>query len=212
MLDQVRSKTQGKGGTVYDLVVFDVGGVLVQLTGLPQLIEWTGLNPDELRERWLGMEAVRAFESGLQTWEQFAPRVLGELKIPLSVEEFRREMQGWMNDLFPEVGPIVRAVKRRHLVACLCNMNPVQWPAVRDQLGIGALFEHQFVSYELGLVKPDLPIYQYVAEKMGVPSERVVYFDDSRPNVEGAQRAGWSAYLVKGTQELKQRLVLLGLL
>lgn len=202
----------GSQNTSYDLVVFDVGGVLVQLTGLPQLIAWTGLNPDELRERWLGMEAVRAFESGLLTWEQFAPRVLGELRIPLTVEEFRGEMEGWMNDLFPDVEPIVQAVKRRHLVACLCNMNPVQWPAIRDQLGIGALFEHQFVSYELGLVKPDLSIYRHVEEKMAVDSHRVVFFDDSRPNVVAANEAGWSAFLVRGTQELKQKLSTLGLL
>ena len=198
--------------TSYDLVVFDVGGVLVQLTGLPQLIEWTGLNPDELRERWLGMEAVRAFESGLLPWEEFAPRVLEELKISLSVEEFRGEMQGWMQESFPEVEPIVQAVKRRHLVACLCNMNPVQWPAVRDQLGIGALFEHQFVSYELGLVKPDLSIFRHVEEKMAVDSHRVVFFDDSQANVEGAIKAGWSAFLVRGTQELKQKLSTLRLL
>ncbi|MBI2505661.1 MAG: HAD family phosphatase [Candidatus Latescibacteria bacterium] len=199
-------------GGPYDLVVFDVGGVLVQLTGMSQLIEWTGLSPDELRERWLGMEAVRAFESGFLTYEQFAPQVIAELRIPRSVEDFRLEMAGWMRSPFPEAEELVRAVGRRHTVACLCNMNPVQWQAVRDQLGIGALFENQFVSYELGMVKPDLPIYQHVAERMGVPSERVVFFDDSRPNIEGAQRAGWSAYLVRGTQELKQRLVLLGLL
>lgn len=204
--------TDTQVGSQYDLAVFDVGGVLVQLTGLPQLIEWTGLTPDELRERWLGMEAVRSFESGFLTWEKFAPQVLGELKIPLSVEEFRVEMQGWMNDLFPEVEPILQAVKRRHTVACLCNMNPVQWPAVRDQLGIGALFEHQFVSYEIGLVKPDLSIYKHVREKLAVDPQRVVFFDDSQANVEGALKAGWSAHLVRGTQELKQKLSTLGLL
>ena len=194
------------------MVVFDVGGVLVQLTGMSQLIEWTGLNPDELRERWLGMEAVRAFESGYLTYEQFAPQVIAELGIPRSAEDFRVEMEGWMRTPFPEAAEIVQAVKRRHPVACLCNMNPLQWPAVRDHLGIGKLFEHQFVSYELGMVKPDLPIYQFVAERMGVPPGRVVFFDDSHPNVTGAQHAGWSAHLVRGTQELKQKLVDLDLL
>ena len=40
---------------------------------------------------------------------------------------------------------------------------------------------------------------------------RVVFFDDTRANVDGALGCGWSAHLTRGTGELRKKLVALDL-
>lgn len=47
-----------------------------------------------------------------------------------------------------------------------------------------------FVSYELGLLKPDKAIYQSVLAKLNVKPEEVIFIDDKRENVEAAKSLG----------------------
>ena len=47
-----------------------------------------------------------------------------------------------------------------------------------------------FVSYRLGLLKPDIKIYQKVLERLQVPPEAVVFVDDKPVNVQAAQTLG----------------------
>lgn len=48
------------------LVLFDVGGVLVELSGIEVMLGWLGRSTpvDELWRRWLHSESVRRFETG----------------------------------------------------------------------------------------------------------------------------------------------------
>ncbi|SDU83733.1 putative hydrolase of the HAD superfamily [Microlunatus sagamiharensis] len=76
----------------------------------------------------------------------------------------------------------------------------------------GRWVDDWFFSAELGLAKPDAAIYAAVTSALGVPGERVVFFDDRQVNVDAALRAGWDAYLwtsAAGVQETLHRLGLL---
>ena len=194
------------------LVVFDVGGVLVKLTGMPDLMKLTGLSPDEIRDKWICLEVVRAFESGLISYGEFGSEVIAELRLPLTVSSFRGVLRSWMGELFPQAEAIVSATGRKNTVACLCNMNSVQWPGIRDQLGVGRWFDHAFLSHEMGKVKPDMSTYEHVSERMGVEPASIVFFDDTQANVDGAISCGWAAHRVQGTEELRPKLMELDLM
>ena len=47
-----------------------------------------------------------------------------------------------------------------------------------------------FVSYELGLLKPDKAIYQSVLARLNAMPEEVIFIDDKRENVEAAKSLG----------------------
>ena len=54
-------------------------------------------------------------------------------------------------------------------------------------------FDEIILSSEVGLVKPDVRIYQLAAERLGVETSACVFIDDLEKNVAGAARAGMSA-------------------
>ena len=60
-----------------DAIVFDIGGVLVELSGVAQMLEWCGgtLGEEELWRRWLSSPGVRRFESGQSNAAEFARAV-----------------------------------------------------------------------------------------------------------------------------------------
>jgi HAD superfamily hydrolase (TIGR01493 family) len=189
-----------------DVVVFDIGGVLVKLGGMAKFVKWTGQTPDQIKSRWLSFDAVKEFESGRRSFRLFASAVIEEFGLPIGADELRHEMQSWMGEIFDGAQEIVAMTRTQRRVACLCNANEIQWPRVRDDLGLGQWFSHQFVSHEIGLVKPDPEIYRHVERELGVSPGQISFFDDSMPNVEGATRAGWNAYHVRRTEELRNRL------
>jgi HAD superfamily hydrolase (TIGR01509 family) len=46
------------------------------------------------------------------------------------------------------------------------------------------------ISAEIGLVKPDLEIYQWLVSQLGIKPAKAVFVDDFLHNVEGARAAG----------------------
>ena len=70
-------------------------------------------------------------------------------------------------------------------------------------------FKKIFVSYELGLRKPDEEAFYAVAEAIGEPIHQILFFDDSPENVAVASRLGMQIVEVKTVQDVKERLELL---
>ena len=64
-------------GDPVEMVLFDLGGVLLQLQGVPSMRKLSGISSDhELWSRWLGCPWVRRFESGTCSDEEFARGVV----------------------------------------------------------------------------------------------------------------------------------------
>ena len=74
------------------------------------------------------------------------------------------------------------------------------------------LFDRYYFSDEIGLVKPEREIFEYVISDLNVTPGRIAFFDDTPINVEGARQAGMNAYQTDGVDELGARLRTLGVL
>src|SRR5262245_27170153 len=72
------------------VVLFDVGGVLVELSGLTLLQSWLDnrMTEEQIYSFWLTSPVVRAFETGKMPAEAFGERLVAELKLPVNGEEF----------------------------------------------------------------------------------------------------------------------------
>lgn len=54
-------------------------------------------------------------------------------------------------------------------------------------------FDHLFLSYEIGMEKPDQRIFKYVVEKIPQMKEEILFVDDRQSNVDAAKSFGISA-------------------
>ncbi|EPE99481.1 HAD family hydrolase [Rhizobium grahamii] len=66
------------------------------------------------------------------------------------------------------------------------------------------------VSGDVGLIKPDIAIYETHAKSFGLNPGATIFIDDSAPNVEGAKAAGWDAVLFTGADKLRADLAARG--
>ena len=61
----------------------------------------------------------------------------------------------------------------------------------------------------MGLRKPEPPAFEAIASEIGVPLERILFFDDTRVNVEGALAIGMQAVLVRSIADVEQAVAAL---
>jgi putative hydrolase of the HAD superfamily len=67
---------------------------------------------------------------------------------------------------------------------------------------LGDFFEAYYVSGELGLLKPQPEIYQYVLSDLGISAAEAVFTDDREVNVRGAQTLGITSHVFTGATAL----------
>jgi glucose-1-phosphatase len=63
-------------------------------------------------------------------------------------------------------------------------------------------FREILLSSAIGLRKPDAAAYDHVVKAIGVPAERIVFFDDLVENVEGARTRGLIAVHVTSPDDV----------
>ncbi len=196
----------------YDLVLFDLGGLLVNPGGMRQFMELTGLDPEEIRRRWLDDESLISYETGQMTDLEFAEHLVSAWRLPFKAEAFLEEMRSWPSELYPGARELLEQAKQRLPTGCLTNTNPILWPKIRDDLGLGLLLDHHFVSFEMGYVKPAGEVYDYVVNRTGLQPGRILFFDDLEANVKGGRQAGFDSYRVDNVTQIREIMVMKGII
>lgn len=190
-----------------EVVLLDLGGVLMDFGGLGRLGALTGRPDDEaLRADWAGSWWVRAFERGACDPDSFARHVVAEWGIALSPADFVDDFRRWSAGPFPGAIDLVRSLGEAVAVGCLTNTNPVHWQQHLDRWGLVEHFDWRFASHELGLMKPDPAVYEHVVQVVGAAPERMLFLDDSDANVLAARAAGMRAERVRGLDEVRTAL------
>jgi 2-haloacid dehalogenase len=59
------------------------------------------------------------------------------------------------------------------------------------------------VSGEIGLIKPDMAIYEHHSNTHSLDPAACLFFDDSPKNVDGARNAGWKAELFTDAKQMR---------
>jgi glucose-1-phosphatase len=194
-------------GEPVELVLFDLGGVLIDLLGVPAMLELTGIeSEEELWRRWLTCRWVRRFESGGCSETEFAAGVVADWQLGLSPAAFLEAFRNWPAGPLPGAAELVAQTRAGVATGCFSNTNALHWHDHIATWPLSHLFDHRFLSFELGLLKPDTAAFAHVARLLGVPAGRVLFIDDNAVNVAGAAAAGFQAARAVGVDEARQRL------
>lgn len=196
------------------VVLFDVGGVLVELGGVETLLGWlgSGATVEQLWPVWLRSPAVRAFEGGRIEPLAFARAIVSELNLSIAPEVFLESFAAWPTRPYPGALELVASIPERYQRALLSNSNPLHWPRVIDGMALGSRFDHCFSSHLTGKLKPDAEAFEHVAQALGCEPSEVLFLDDNQLNVDAARAIGMQADRARGVEESQQALRRAGVL
>jgi putative hydrolase of the HAD superfamily len=201
------------GPGVIEAIVFDLGGVLIELAGVEQMLAWCPELPDTagLWRRWLGSPAVRRYETGGATREEFAAAIGAEFHLPVDGATFLAAFERWPRALYPGATALLAELAPRYRLASASNTNELHWERFRRDWSLDAHFHHNFPSHEVGSLKPDVAYFGHVIAALGVPAARVLFVDDNAINVEAAASLGIVARRVAGVDGVRRVLAELGM-
>jgi glucose-1-phosphatase len=198
----------------FDLLVFDLGGVLVENVGAERLSAWmsTPATPEELWRIWLTSPTVRAFESGTLPAAQFAAGVIAELFLPVRPDEFLTEFAACVTQLYPGALDLLRHLSQSYRLASLSNTNDIHWHRCLYEMELATVFHYHFPSHKTGRLKPDRAAFEYVIQYTGCRPERTLFVDDNQLNVDSAAAVGMVARRTVGMREVQEVLREAGIL
>ncbi len=200
-----------------EVVLFDLGGVLIELGGMGDMASFAN-EPDEskLWRRWLECPWVRRYERGLCDSQSFAQGMVDSWAMDVSAEEFLEAFTSWPRGLFPGARELIQSIDVGNdnglEIACFSNTNELHADRDADRFGIGELFETRFFSHEMGMLKPDREAFEFVVAALGRPADAILFLDDNEINVRGARAAGLRAERASGLDESRAILAKNGLL
>lgn len=202
-----------------NLVVFDLGGVMIQirhrwsevLAELGYMVP-EGFDQDRLGEHRL----LTAFQEGQLGENDFLVALAGEFGLTISQAErahghiLDREYEGALE--------LVRDIKACGIpVYCLSNTNALHYREFfSGRFPVCEAFDTLLASHRLGMGKPDPRIYRHVEDVSGFKGAQIAFYDDAEKNVAAALAAGWHAETVDPEGDppgfIRQSLAGLGLL
>ena len=167
---------------------------------------------EELWQRWLSSPWVRRFERGQCSADEFAAGLVAEWELGIPADAFLESIRNWPGETMPGATALLADVQREMPIGCLSNINALHWETQFDASPIFDVFDYRFLSFELGMVKPDSELFEHIGLSLPVPRARVLFLDDNARNVDAATAAGFTAVAVRGVDEARQALVVAGVL
>ena len=196
------------------VLLFDLGGVLVEFSGVRDIAPLLkrAASEAEIVERWRSCPHTEAFGLGRVSRADFAERFIRDWDLDLPPEHFLQAFRAWSKGLLPGARELLESLRPRFRLAALSNSNELHWERNAADLGVNELFEVAISSHQVGFYKPDPRIYQAALDRLGVPPDAVMFFDDAPANVAAAAALGMRAFQVNGVEGVRERLVAEGLL
>lgn len=198
-----------------DALLFDLGRVVINFDVKRTLAAWAahaGREPDELVARFVQDEAFWNYETGKLSDSEF----FGVLRTTLGVKISDAQLLDGWNATFigemPGIEPLLQRAAQHLPLYAFSNTNAAH--EVHFSQLFAAILRHFrkiFLSSTIGLRKPHAEAYDHVVQQIGVPAERIVFFDDLIENVEGARARGLRAVHVRSSADVADALTALGL-
>jgi putative hydrolase of the HAD superfamily len=197
-----------------DALLFDLGRVVIDIDFNKALACWAGYagcEPAHLLGRFARDEIYQRHETGSIGDAEFFASLRRSLGIDLTDAQF---LEGW-NAVFagemPGIGSLLTRAGAQVPLYAFSNTNNAHVAhfsrAYAEVLGH---FREIFLSSAIGLRKPDAAAYDHVVQAIGVPAQRIVFFDDLPENIDGARARGLTAVHVTSPDDVAHALATLG--
>jgi HAD superfamily hydrolase (TIGR01509 family) len=194
--------------------IFDLGNVVIKvdLSAVPRrLAEITGLSGEKVAEALLDGGRRDLLEVGRLSMEEYYRQVIASLGRPISYEEFDRAWNTIYCGVCNGIEEMLVGLRKTIRMVALTNTNAghADW-WTREYAGVVGKFEKVFMSYEMGVAKPQPECFQRVIDYLSLKPAEVVFVDDSPANVQAAVAMGMKGIIARSTSQISRELAAMG--
>lgn len=194
----------------YNAIIFDLGGVILNLNYLLTINEFKRLGIDNSNVFYSKSQQSNIFNQ-LEIGAISSKVFINNIKkiIPKSTE--KELIYAWnlmLLDL-PKVRlDYIKALKKKYKIFLLSNTNAIHINAIKSKLGpqewinFYNLFDKVYFSHIIGIRKPDQEAFKIILKENRLNPKEVLFIDDSLQHIKAAKKLGLNYYHLKFGDEL----------
>src|SRR5690554_5822555 len=195
-----------------EFLIFDMGNVIIDIDIARTIKEFkTALEENEF------LLADDFMKSALHT--DFETGTIGEREFRNGIRSaFKREWEDqWIDsawntlllDIPKERVELLKSLRKNSKLYLLSNTNSIHFKIVEEIYKAEhggstfvSLFDRIFLSYEMGLRKPDKRIYEQIVKDIGAKPGQCLFFDDTEENLATAKEVGLKTHHINHPKAL----------
>lgn len=196
-------------------LLFDLGGVVIDIDLQRMLRHWlphSRLSLEQMHRRLHPDRAYRQHERGELPDRTYMAHLAKVFELETDLDNVA---QGWNAMLVDQIDATLDLIERiRRDIPChaFSNTSAIHHGVWSSRFPrVTTIFDRLFLSFELGLRKPDREAFHAVSDALGLEPGEILFFDDTAENVVGARRAGLQGVHVSGPADVGRALGNLGL-
>lgn len=194
-------------------IIFDFGGVIINIDydATIRAFEELGIdNFDELYSQAAQSDLFNDIETGKISAQHFINGLLHLLPKGISPNKVVSAWNAMILDIPADRIELLLSLKGKYQIYLLSNTNSLhianavrKWDRISDK-SIHTVFDHVYLSHEMGMRKPNIEIFQTVCKEQGLNPETTLFIDDSIQHIEGAKKAGLNTYYLSSDLEIHE--------
>ena len=189
----------------YNTIVFDLGNTVIRFDhsiSAKKIANLFKLDSKKIYDAFFDSEITRAFDRGMLSPRQFHREASDLLGIKLPYKDFANI---WA-DIFWEdesVCRLVRELKGKYRLFLLSNINRLHFEHIEERFDIIKVFDELVLSYIVGAIKPERPIFEDLIRRAGGDKSRLLYIDDREDLIKEATALGIDSIRFEDADKLK---------
>ncbi|MGH1459922.1 MAG: HAD family hydrolase [Paracoccaceae bacterium] len=197
-----------------EAVIFDIGNVLIEW----QPERYYDAKIGEARRRAMFAEVdLHGMNDRVDLGGEFTQTIYDTAE---AYPAWRDEIRMWHDDWIELASPpidhsirLLRALRAKAVpVFALTNFGIGSFDYAATKYPFLAEFDRRYISGHMGVIKPDVRIYEMVEQDCGIDPARLLFADDRTDNITAAKARGWQTHLFEHPQGWADCLVGHGLL
>lgn len=200
----------------YRNIIFDLGGVIVNLNTHSTLQEFSRLSDhseDEIYQKFINEPAFHKYEKGQISDEEFRALVRETMNIKASDEAIDAAWNAMIYDIPSHRLNWLKQLNERFGVYILSNTNTIHIDYVHKLLegehgliNFEGLVNKVYYSHKIGMRKPDQDIFNWLIRENELESKSTIFLDDNIDNINGGIAVGIKSLQVKDPENVPQLL------
>ncbi|UII25142.1 HAD family phosphatase [Fulvivirga maritima] len=187
-------------------IIFDLGGVIINLKPAKTIAAFarlSGLNEEEVAQKYLHDEPFKKYEKGLISDEEFRS-YLKNITGCDNDQELDDAWNAMLLDVPQERLELLKDLRKHHKLFLLSNTNDIHLKCFTEILerenncSIDQFFDHVYYSHQMHKRKPDADIYEQVLNEQQLVPEETLFIDDNADNIDGAANLGIQTIHITG--------------
>ena len=192
----------------YELIIFDLGGVVVDVESdrlVHHVSQLVGRSFEEVQAEVYHEDLLGRFELGQITPQDYYEGLRRRISIPWTYEQFVRSWNGICTENRP-VTDLLQRLHGRYKLTALSNTNALHLRHIQETIPTLSVIQDWVASCDVGCRKPNPMIYELALERVAVTPEAAVYVDDRPELVEAGRKVGLTAIRFEDGQQLEREL------